>query len=321
MTDPVRLVEPSEFGREFLAELTAGGADVEALVAFLKGTVSCNYSGIASILQSPEARQAAYPLWEKGTPSGLATRAQHTARFFINEDTLAAGRTNYFMSGPAASGAPNLDPNTYSVACHPVWFNEFTPGAEQVFIATPGAAAQLGTAARGAAALSGSGRFKDFTLPTGTYRITFVGMLAGFPYYPGLTATLPSSSVYSFAPYGPSSDGALVNLPARPVDLLLQFGPGTMPATITLATLMFYPSDLGLARNRMLAGTVVVSVPQPTALKVLLQRRHARGTYTNTTDSSVRVESIGFNKSIISIPGSSYPTRDAYNYLDIMRIA
>ena len=317
MTTSVNLVEPSEFGAALLTELQANGQNVTELINFLKGNGVCDFSEVPELLRTPALRTAAAALLEKATPSTLATRTAHTARFYINSDDLASGRTNFFMSGPNAIGNPNTDLNTYSRASAAIRFNHVTAGAEGVFVGPLLEATQNTGSAQGARAVSGSGKVSDITLPTGTYRLSFVGLLASFPFIPGLSATLPSPSLFTFAPIVTSNDLPTNQLAGFPVDIVAKIG----DANKTIATIMHYPSDHKLARNRIISGSEIVTIPQPKVMSLNLQRRHVRGTYTNTADSSVKPESIGFNKSVITIPGTGFPNRDSYNYLEILRIA
>ena len=317
MTTNVNLVEPVEFGASFLTELQANGQSVTELINFLKGNVVCDFSEVPELLRTPAMRATATTLLEKATPSPLATRTAHTARFYINSDDLASGRTNFFMSGPDAIGNPNTDLNTYSRASAAIRFNHATAGAEGMFVTALPEATQNTGSARGARAVSGSGKVSDITLPIGTYRLSFVGLLASFPFIPGLSATLPSSSLFTFAPIVTGGDLPTNQLAGFPVDIIARIG----SVNKTIATIMHYPSDHKLARNRIIAGNAIVTVTQPETLVLYMQRRHVRGNYTTIADSSVKAESLGFNKSVITIPGTGFPTRDSYNYLEILRIA
>ena len=320
MTTSVNFVEPLEFGQALLAELQAAGENTNELFNFLKGNVVCDFSGVPELLRTPSMRAAAAALVEKNTPSFLATREDHTATFYINSDDLSGGRTNYFMSGPTAINDANTGANTYSRASAPIWFNQTSLGAEGSFVPALPAVTQITGAARGARAVSGAGRVKDITLATGTYRLSFVGLLAGFSFVPGLWAEMPSPTLYKFTAFDAMLSGVEIpmdTLAGYPVDIIAKIG----NVYKTIATIMHYPSDHRNGRNRLISGSDTVSVTQPTVMTLFMQRCHARGLYTKLSDSSVKTEAVGFNKSIVTIPGSSFPTRDAYNYLQVMRIA
>lgn len=284
MTTENNLTELSEFDQALLAELVAGGANMDALVAYLKKDFVCDYSTLPALMANPAVKAAAGNLIEKAAASTYGRRLM--AKMYLNADTLETGRTNFWLAGPASTAQ-------YAAASKQMAFSHKEGDAEDLF------SDQL---------------MNVFTVRTaGAYRLGFSGLLAGFSNATtGTQLTAASTTSHRF-----TTDAGVTGMP---VDVILKITSGANNYYMTLATLMLYPTDFSLFRTRSIAGDTMLRLLAGSQISVHLQRRGKQGNYLTLANSTSAAEAVGFNKSTTSLPGMAVPTRDGYNCLEVTRL-